>query len=261
MNIARCPALFGLKTALKKPAHLVPELGAPINRCFLRFIEHILNFPLFQNGSLLKYLFALYFSMCYKLQKGYCKMKIGYARVSTEEQNLDLQIAALEKAGCDRIFTDKGISGLSAIRDGLAEAEEVFSEGDVFVIWKLDRLGRSLAFLIAYVNDLKERGLHFQSIADGIDTTTPQGKFFFHITGAVAEFESSLISLRTKEGMAIAKKKGVHVGRKPKLTLSHLQYIMYLKDRGTSLKRIAANFGVSYTTLWRFMQKHEKQAS
>ncbi|NDY73867.1 recombinase family protein [Desulfobacter hydrogenophilus] len=132
-------------------------------------------------------------------------MKIGYARVSTDEQNLDLQIDALTAAGCETIYTDDGISGIAKERDGLSQALSAIGKGDVIIVWKLDRLGRSLGFLCNLIERFKTQGAGFQSLTDGIDTTTTGGKLVFHIMGALAEFERDLISERTKAGMTAIK--------------------------------------------------------
>ena len=128
-------------------------------------------------------------------------MKVGYARVSTQEQNLDLQIKALNDAGCDKVFRDKGISGVQNNRPQLKKALKAVQSGDVLVVWKLDRLGRSLGHLIETASELKQRGIGFASISESIDTTTPGGKLFFHMMGALAEFERDLIDERTKAGI------------------------------------------------------------
>ncbi|WP_238987568.1 recombinase family protein [Roseovarius dicentrarchi] len=147
-------------------------------------------------------------------------MKIGYARVSTEEQNLDLQIEALTDAGCDRIVTDKGQSGARAAegRPGFSEAMALLAPGDQIIVWKLDRVGRSIADLIHLLKTFDERGVEFRSLTDGIDTTTAGGRLVFHIMGALAEFERSLIQERTKAGLRAAKKRGKRLGRPPALT-------------------------------------------
>ena len=121
-------------------------------------------------------------------------MLIGYARISTIDQNLDLQIDALKKAGCEKLFEDK-ISGSKSERIGLIKALEQLRKGDTLVVWKLDRLGRSLRHLIELINDLQEKGIMFRSIQDGIDTSTSVGQFFFHITGAFAELEKNLMTM------------------------------------------------------------------
>jgi len=147
-------------------------------------------------------------------------MKIGYARVSTGEQNLDLQIDALKAAGCDRVFTDQGISGNRSPhkRDGFTEAMAIVGSDDTFIVWKLDRVGRSLGQLITLLGEFDAKGIEFQSLSDGIDTTTAGGKLVFHIMGALAEFERSLISERTKAGLQAARKRHKRLGRPPALS-------------------------------------------
>lgn len=140
-------------------------------------------------------------------------MKIGYARVSTDDQNLDLQIDALEKYGCDRIFQDRGVSGSKKERPGLSEAMSHLRAGDTLVVWKMDRFGRSLSHLIRSVEELKERGVEFASIVDAFDTSTAGGRFFFHIMAAVAEFERDIIRERTKAGLESARARGKSGGR------------------------------------------------
>ena len=122
-------------------------------------------------------------------------MIVGYARVSTDEQQLDLQVDALEKAGCNYVFKDKA-SGLKTRRKGLEEALSTLRKGDVFIVWKLDRVGRSLKHLIEFVEDLSEDGVEFKSLTDNIDTTSSYGRFFFHVMGALAEMERELIGRR-----------------------------------------------------------------
>lgn len=153
-------------------------------------------------------------------------MKIGYARVSTEEQNLDLQVEALTAAGCDRIITDRAKSGATAAqnRTGFSEAMDLLGKGDLLVVWKLDRVGRSIADLIHLLKLFGDRGIEFRSLTDGIDTTTAGGRLVFHIMGALAEFERDLIQERTKTGLAAAKKRGKRLGRPPALTPAQIQH-------------------------------------
>ena len=134
-------------------------------------------------------------------------MRIGYARVSTDEQSLDLQLDALKKAGCKRVFTDKA-SATKADRPGLAGAISQFRSGDVLVIWKLDRLGRTVKGLVDFVADLQGRGVQFRSLTDGIDTTTPAGRFFFHVMASLAQMERELLAERTRAGLAAARRRG-----------------------------------------------------
>lgn len=178
-------------------------------------------------------------------------MKIGYARVSTEDQHLDLQCDALRKAGCERIVEEKK-SGADTRRPALTALLRALRAGDTLVVWKLDRLGRSLQDLIKILGVLERRGIGFCSVSDQIDTTTPAGKLVFHITGAVAEFERTLMSERTKAGMQAARLKGRKPGR-PKV-LSDVQTFrvrrMAICDE-MPLSVIAHEMKVSKTTVWR----------
>lgn len=178
-------------------------------------------------------------------------MKIGYARVSTEDQHLDLQCDALRKAGCERIVEEKK-SGANTRRPALTALLRALRPGDTLVVWKLDRLGRSLQDLIKILGVLERRGIGFCSVSDQIDTTTPAGKLVFHITGAVAEFERALMSDRTKAGMQAARLKGRKPGR-PKV-LSDVQTFrvrcMAICDE-MPLSVIAHEMKVSKTTVWR----------
>jgi Enterobacteriaceae phage serine recombinase len=147
-------------------------------------------------------------------------MLIGYARISTIDQNLNLQLDALKAAGCEHIYEDEGISGANANRPGLSRALKRLSSNDVLVVWKLDRLGRSMRHLIELTTMFDDKGIGFRSLSDAIDTSTPGGKLYFHLMGAFAEFERNLISERTKAGMAAAKARGVKMGRPKKLNPS-----------------------------------------
>jgi DNA invertase Pin-like site-specific DNA recombinase len=140
-------------------------------------------------------------------------MKIGYARISTDEQTLSLQLDALQAADCENIFSDEGISGATRNRPGLSSALSAVNKGDILVVWKLDRLGRSLPHLLELITGLGEEGIGFQSLSEQIDTSSAGGRLVFHIMGALAEFERSLISERTKAGMKAARRRGIHVGR------------------------------------------------
>ena len=139
--------------------------------------------------------------------------KIGYARVSTAEQNLAYQVTALKAAGCDLIFKDEGVSGALACRPALDQTLEALGDGDTLIVWRLDRLGRSLKHLITLNDDLTARGVYFESLNEKVDTSTAMGKFVFHILGAVAELERSIIRERTLAGMAEAAKHGRFPGR------------------------------------------------
>src|SRR5256884_9466727 len=137
---------------------------------------------------------------------------IGYARVSTQDQNLHLQKDALTKAGCEKIFTDT-ISGSTQERKGLDEALSFLRSGDTLVVWKLDRLGRTMKHLIDTVTQLKDKGIGFKSLTENIDTTTPGGKLIFHVFGSLAEFERDLIRERTQAGLLAARARGRNGGR------------------------------------------------
>ncbi len=143
---------------------------------------------------------------------------IGYARVSTDEQSLDLQLDALTKAGCQTIYKDAGVSGAARERAGLTQALEAILPGDQLVTWRLDRLGRSLPQLIEVVSVINDMCAEIRSLNEAIDTSSAGGKLILHIMGALAEFERALIIERTKAGQAAAKKRGAHIGRKRKLS-------------------------------------------
>jgi DNA invertase Pin-like site-specific DNA recombinase len=147
-----------------------------------------------------------------------CCMQYSYARISTIDQNPDMQLKALKRAGCKKIFKDEGISGSTAKRPALSRCLKVLEDGDTLTVWKLDRLARSLRDLIAMLDDLNSRGIRFRSLTEEINTSTPGGKLVFLIFAALAEFERGLIIERTREGMKAARARGVRSGHKPKLT-------------------------------------------
>jgi len=181
-------------------------------------------------------------------------MLIGYARVSTTEQNLDLQKDALQHVGCKSIYTD-AISGSTSQRPGLEECLQYLRPGDTLVVWRLDRLGRSLKHLIETVQVLEERGIGFRSVQESIDTTTPGGKLVFHVFGALAEFERDLIRERTNAGLAAARARGRNGGRKPLLDAKKLAVAASLHaDPSVSVSDICKALGVSRTTLYRALQ-------
>ncbi|WP_412033204.1 recombinase family protein [Nitratireductor aquimarinus] len=183
------------------------------------------------------------------------KRKIGYARVSTEEQHLDLQYDALRAAGCEVIYEDRGISGAVAARPGLRRAMRALQPGDVLVVWRLDRLGRSLQNLIETMGRLQARGVGFRSVQEQIDTTSPAGRFYLHMLAALAEFERELIRDRTKAGMAAARARGVRLGRPPKLSPDKLTESLRRTEAGESLEAVADDFGVSVVTLKRALRR------
>lgn len=145
-------------------------------------------------------------------------MKIGYARVSTGEQNLALQRDALKSAGCDKIFEDQGVSGSAVFKPAYGEALRYARPGDEIVVWRMDRLSRSLLALITELQMLKECGFGFRSLTEQIETVTPAGQLFFHIVGAFAQFERDVIRERTREGLAAARRAGKKLGRPPLIT-------------------------------------------
>lgn len=178
-------------------------------------------------------------------------MKIGYARVSTDEQNLDLQLRALKDAQCDQIFKDKGVSGSATERQGLNRALKALKDGDVLVVWKLDRLGRSLPHLIDVITALRDRGVGFHSLQEQIDTTSAGGRFYLHILAALAEFEREMIRDRTKAGMEAARQRGVRLGRPYKMTKKQIDEAIAMVHEGRTRTAIAAHFKVSALTLRR----------
>jgi DNA invertase Pin-like site-specific DNA recombinase len=181
-------------------------------------------------------------------------MLIGYARVSTQDQNLSLQQDALKKAGCQKIFSDKA-SGSSDTRPGLEKALEVLRAGDTLVVWKLDRLGRSLSHLVEFVNDLKDKRVGFRSLQENIDTTSGVGKLVFHIFASLAEFERDLIRERTLAGLASARARGRLGGRPQALNEKKrvLARSMY-RNKDIPVREICATLGIGKTTFYRYIK-------
>ena len=181
-------------------------------------------------------------------------MRIGYARVSTSEQNLDLQKDALSRAGCDRIIEDT-ISGKTENRSGLDRVKEMLREGDVLVVWRLDRLGRSLKHLIELMTELEKQKIGFQSLQEAIDTTTPGGKLVFHIFGALAEFERNLISDRTKAGLQAARARGRTGGRPRKLDSQQRALAIDLyNQKKHGVDEICRSLGITKPTLYAYVR-------
>lgn len=179
-------------------------------------------------------------------------MKIGYARVSTIGQNLHLQTDALERAGCEKIFSDMA-SGSIDCRKGLIDAMEFCRNGDSLIVWKLDRLGRSLRHLIDTVNKLQSKGVEFVSLQESVDTTTSGGKLVFHIFGALAEFEREMIRERTKAGLKAARARGRMSGRPKKLSNQQIAIAKKLMaDKETNITEITRTMNVSRSTLYRY---------
>ena len=189
-------------------------------------------------------------------------MDIGYARVSTGEQTLDLQLDALTNAGCGKVFTETA-SGAKADRPILEEVLAYARPGDILVVWRLDRLGRSLPHLIETVAGLRERGIGFRSLTEQIDTTTPGGKLIFHVFGALAEFERDLIRERTHAGLAAARARGRTGGRPKKLTNpKQLALAQALYDGGQSdVATICQTLGISRATLYRHLRLDKTHGS
>ncbi len=184
-------------------------------------------------------------------------MRIGYARVSTKDQDLSLQLEALEQAGCEKIFREKE-SGKNAQRPQLQEMMSQLRQGDVVVVWKLDRLARSIRDLIDLVNKMHQEGVELQSLRDQIDTNTPQGKFTFHLFAAMAEFERDLISERTKAGLAAARAQG-RTGGRPKGLSQKAQHTAMLAERlylenNLSTKQICDQLGISRGTFYNYLR-------
>ena len=179
-------------------------------------------------------------------------MLIGYARVSTQDQNLELQIDALTKAGCKKIFDDK-ISGSRAERPGLTKALEMLREDDTLVVWKLDRLGRSVKNLVNLVGELHKQGVQFKSLTDAIDTGTSSGRFFFHVMASLAEMERELTVERTRAGLEVARQLGRKGGRKRQMTDSKIESAKKLLANGVPPRDVAKNLGVSVPTLYRWI--------
>jgi len=188
-------------------------------------------------------------------------VKVGYARVSTGDQNLALQRDALDAAGCAKVFEDRGMSGADTARPGLDAALRAVAGGDVLVVWRLDRLGRSMQHLVSVVHELGARGVGFQSLTEAINTTTAGGKLVFHIMGALAEFERALIAERSTAGLRAARKRGKHVGRPRKLSPEQVNHASRVIAGGTeTISGMAAVLGVDRTTLHRALAERKEGA-
>lgn len=190
--------------------------------------------------------------------------KIGYARVSTKEQNLDLQIDGLQKAGCSEIYQEK-VSSRKAQRPELEHALKALRAGDTMVVWKLDRLGRSLTELIKIVSELRAKNIYFESVSDKLDTETAMGKLFFQFMAMMAEYERNVIQERTMDGLAAARARGRKGGRPPKLTSKDYKEIaVLLQNPDITVLDVAKRFGVSRQTLYQnvdmasFMPKNKR---
>ncbi len=185
--------------------------------------------------------------------------RIGYARVSTDDQNLDLQRDALTRTGCLTIYEEMA-SGKSAGRPELEQCCKALRDGDTLVVWRLDRLGRSLPDLVRIVGELERRGIGFESLGERIETGSAAGKLVFHVFAALAEFERSLIRERTHAGLAAARARGRAGGRKPKLDAQQIREIKRLvTDPSISVSQIAERYKVSRTTIYKVAPTQKNQ--
>lgn len=190
-------------------------------------------------------------------------MRIAYARVSTLDQSLNLQTDALQRRGYDRLFEDHGVSGVAASRPGLEAAFKMLGAGDTLVVWRLDRLARSMYELADYLHTFKQQDIAFESICDGMDTSTAFGECMYMVAGAFAHLERSILIERTREGMAAAKARGVEFGRKRALDGDSLREAMYLIGQGMRVEDAAEHVGVGRSTMYRYVQqiRQSKQAA
>jgi DNA invertase Pin-like site-specific DNA recombinase len=181
-------------------------------------------------------------------------MKVGYVRVSRQDQNPDLQLRELGEAGCEKIFEEK-VSSRKERRPVLKEALDYVRAGDVLVVWRLDRLGRSLQELIELVNDLQQRGVEFKSLRESLDSTTPGGKLIFHVFASIAEFERDIIRERTIAGLEAARARGRKGGRKRAMDQKKVALASaMLKDHSNSVTDVCEALGVSRSTLYRYVR-------
>jgi len=182
-------------------------------------------------------------------------MLIGYARVSTSDQNPNLQEDALKKAGCEKVYTDK-VSGTVAERPALTQVKDVLRKGDTLVVWRLDRLGRSLKDLIEWMNYLEQHEVALKSIQESIDTSSITGKLVYHIFGALAEFERNLIRERTQAGLAAARARGKMGGRPKKLSDTKKQMVINLyNEKKLTIIEICKEMGISKPTLYKYLRE------
>ncbi|RFZ81520.1 recombinase family protein [Shinella sp. WSJ-2] len=185
----------------------------------------------------------------------------GYARVSTVEQNMDMQLTALRAAGCGTILTDEGFSGADFTRPGLTKMLRTLHRGDTLTVWRLDRLGRSLFELLKLVRELNERGVEFRSLSESLDTSTSAGRLLLHVLASMAEFERSLISERTRAGMAAARARGSRMGRRPAMTPEQLNTAKAaIEIDHRSVAEVAGEYRIHPRTLGRLL-RHQSAAS
>ncbi|MBN1813641.1 MAG: recombinase family protein [Anaerolineae bacterium] len=188
-------------------------------------------------------------------------MQVGYARVSTHDQNPAMQTDALKQAGCEKVFEDQA-SGAGSDRPGLRSALEYVRKGDTLLVWRLDRLGRSLKDLIEIMGGLEKRGVGFRSLQESVDTTTSGGRLIFHVFGALAEFERNLIRERTRAGLAAARARGRKGGR-PKALDEKKQELLYrlYDERRYTIREICRVLGISKPTLYAYLEQRRSQPS
>ncbi|SIE26295.1 resolvase [Mycobacteroides abscessus subsp. abscessus] len=186
-------------------------------------------------------------------ERGYRDMLIGYARVSTVEQNVGLQLDALHAAGVERVFVDEGVSGSVSSRPELDRCLEVLREGDTLVVWRLDRLARSLKNLLELVESLSSRGIHLRSLTESIDTSSASGRLILSVFGALAEFERSLIIERTQAGLAAARLRGAAIGRPTAMSAGQVEQAKTLVGAGHRVPDVARTLGVGRSTLYRVL--------
>jgi len=183
-------------------------------------------------------------------------MKIGYARVSTADQNLDLQIAALKEAGCNTIYRDEGVSAVAPDRPAFTAALAQLTPGDTFIIWKMDRAFRSLIHALTVLDEFEQRGIAFQSLTEQIDTATAMGRFVYQIRNAFAELERAIISERTRAGMAAAAARGSVLGRPRKLTEDQVDFArIEIESERATIAHLARTFDVAPLTLSRALRR------
>lgn len=187
--------------------------------------------------------------------------QLGYARVSTSDQDPTLQVEALEGAGCDRVFIDRGVSGKQARRPELDKLLDLSRRGDTLVVWKLDRLGRDTRNLLELLDDLTEAGVKFRSLTEGVSTEGPMGKAFITIISAFAQLERDVIVERTNAGLATARARGRFGGRKKVLSADKELAVIQMYESGTSYVKIAEVLGVSKSTVYRTVTQHKKEGA
>ncbi len=179
------------------------------------------------------------------------QMIIGYYRVSTDDQETALQVNALEKAGCEKLYSDQGFSGRTFNRPALQGALKNLQEGDTLIVWKLDRLGRSIVDLMHLLNDLRTKDVAFVSLTEGIDTNTAGGRMFYGMLAVFAEYEADTIAERTRAGLAAAIKRGVKLGRPSALTIHQEELVRKMHQDGESMKELSRTFDVNYNVIRR----------